>query len=588
MPQDGSTGLLRLIHDIERLRRVLACRLGLMLVAGALLLVAPAARATLLLAALDTSSPAATLRSFLDQRSRLEQLYLTYRDAPTTSAQFALAETFIRVSTQLFDLSELPPVIRQKAGNAAVGQLADILSRIPEVPLASIPGGPGREGNALPAYWTIPGTEIKIVRITEGSRTGDYVFSAETVARLRGFHARIATEPTLRPETLVSWVDVQRRITGPWLANLGLERLPAPLQATLGDTPVWKILLSLVIAAMILTITLAWRAVARRRAARMVPWRGRVVLLTVPALLAALVLAGHILIIWQVIPSNAFAYAETELAIALLYLASALAAWHACWLLAELVIASPAFPDSTYDAHLVRIVANVISLLAAGFIIIYGANETGVPAFGLVAGASVGGIALALAAQSTAANLLGGLTIFADRPFRVGDSIRYDDNTGMVEAIGPRSTRLRGPDGTLTIVPNTDLANSQIGNLSARPSSLFQHRLGLPGCLASGRIELLLTELRSRVAAHPLVMTGPDQPRVRLIGLGNSVRETEIEITAELRTIDTVAFLEAQEALLLDMLRAVEACGLSLAEPSAAARLCRAVTKQATGSAALC
>ena len=97
----------------------------------------------------------------------------------------------------------------------------------------------------------------------------------------------------------------------------------------------------------------------------------------------------------------------------------------------------------------------------------------------------------------------------------------------------------------------------------------------------------MLTELSRRVAAHPLVMAGPDQPRVRLIGLGSSVRETEIEITAELHTTETVAFLEAQEELLLDMLRAVEACGLSLAEPSAASRLCRAVTKQATGSSAL-
>ena len=554
-----------------RLHRALACGLGLVLVAGALLLGAPATRASGLLAALDTSSPAATLRSFLDQRSRLEQLYLTYRDNPTTSAQLALAEAFSRVSTQLFDLSELSPVMRQKAGNAAVGQLADILSRIPEVPLASIPGGPGREGNALPAYWTIPGTEIKIVRITEGSRNGDYVFSAETVARLRGFHARIASEPTLRPEMLGSWVDLQHRITGPWLADLGLERLPAPLQATLGDTPVWKILLSLVLAAVILAVTLAWRAAARRRAARMPPWQGRAVLLTVPLLLAALVLASHVVIVLQLIPSNAFAYAETTLAIALLYLAGALAAWHAIWLLAELVIASPAFPDSTYDAHLVRIVARVISLFAAGFIILYGANEIGVPAFGLLAGVSIGGIALALAAQSTAANLLGGISIFADRPFRVGEVIRYGSNTGTVEAIGPRSTRLRGLDGTLTIVPNADLASTQIGNLSARPSTQFQHRLGLPGCLASGRIEVLLAELRRRVAAHPLVVTGPDQPRVRLIGLGSSVRETEIEITAKLHTTETAAFLEAQEALLLDMLRAVEACGLSLAERSATA-----------------
>ncbi len=542
------------------LRRSIARGLAVM-VAAALLLGAHAARATGLLAAFDASSPAATLRSFSDERSRIENLYLAYRDGPTAATQLALAEAFNRIGTQLFDLSELAPATRQKAGNAAVGQLADILARLPEVPPATIPGGPGWKGLALPARWTIPGTEIHIARLADGPRAGDYVFSAETVARLPGFRTRIAAEPTLRPTLVSDWVSVQHRITGPWLTHLGLERLPAPLQVTLSDTPVWKILLSLVLAVVILTVMLAWRGVARRRAAGMVPWRGRALLLTVPALFAVLVMLGHILIVWQLIPSSAFAYGETTIAVSLLYLAAALAAWHACWLLAELVIASPAFPDSTYDAHLVRIVARVVSLLAAGLIILYGANDVGVPALGLLAGVSIGGIALALAAQSTAANLLGGVAIFADRPFRVGEVIRYGAHNGTVEAVGPRSTRIRGADGTLTTVPNNDLANAQISNMSARPSILFQHRVSLPDGATSAGIEALLTDLRRRIAAYPLVEVGADQPRVRLVGLGAVAREAEIEVSAKLRTTEPSVFLKAQEELLLEILRGIEASG---------------------------
>jgi MscS family membrane protein len=538
------------------------------MLAGALLLGAPAARANGLLAALDASSPAATLQSFSGERARIERLYLTYRDDPSTTAQRALADAFSRVGTQLFDLSQLSPATRQKAGNAAVGQLADILARLPEIPPATIPGGPGWQGGALPARWTIPGTEIQIIRLADGQRAGDYVFSADTVARLPAFHARIAAEPTLHPTLVSNWVNVQHRITGPWLTHLGLERLPTPLQATLSDTPIWKILLSLVLGGLILALTLAWRGAVRRRAARMMPWRGRALLLTVPALFAALVMAGHILVVWQIIPSGAFAEAETTLAVSLLYLAGAAAAWHACWLLAEIVIASPAFPDNTYDAHFVRIVARVVSLLAAGLIIIYGANDIGVPALGLLAGVSVGGVALALAAQSTAANLLGGVAIFADRPFRVGEVIRYGAHTGSVEAVGPRSTRIRSPDGTLTTVPNGDLANAQISNMSARPSILFQHRVSLPDGATSVAIEALLTDLRRRIAAHPLVEAGPDQPRVRLVGLGTVAREAEIDVAAKLRTTEQSVFLTAQEELLLEILRGIEGYA-----PEAPARL---------------
>ena len=231
--------------------------------------------------------------------------------------------------------------------------------------------------------------------------------------------------PALQPNPPGGWVTVQQRFVGPWLARLPLDDLPAALQAPLLGTPVWKLLLSILLGLAILAVVLHWWGTARRWTAAVSLWRRHALMLTVPGLLAALVVLGHGFIMWQVVPAHEIANAETILTTMVLYLAAAWAAVRACWLLAEVVIASPAFPDSTYDAHLVRIVARVGSLLAAGTIIVYGANDIGVPALGLLAGVSIGGIALALAAQSTVENLLGGITIFADRPFRVGDEVSY-------------------------------------------------------------------------------------------------------------------------------------------------------------------
>jgi MscS family membrane protein len=176
---------------------------------------------------------------------------------------------------------------------------------------------------------------------------------------------------------------------------------------------------------------------------------------------------------------------------------------------------------------------------------------------------SIGGIALALAAQSTVENLLGGVAIFADRPFRVGDEVRFSGGGGKVEAIGPRSTRIRGGDGTVTTVPNGELAKTQLTNVSARPSSVFQHRISLAGdLLPSRRLEALLADLRQRVRAHPLVEATPGLPRVRVVGFGADGRMIEIEVFARILTTVTAEFLEVQEALILDIIRGVEACGV--------------------------
>src|SRR3954451_21069313 len=93
-----------------------------------------AAAPTGLLPELDASSPGATLRSFQAETRRIEQLYAEYRARPTNAGEFAIADALIRVGAQLLDLGGLPPATREKSGNTAVGHLADVLARLPEIP----------------------------------------------------------------------------------------------------------------------------------------------------------------------------------------------------------------------------------------------------------------------------------------------------------------------------------------------------------------------------------------------------------------------------------------------------------------------
>lgn len=97
----------------------------------------------------------------------------------------------------------------------------------------------------------------------------------------------------------------------------------------------------------------------------------------------------------------------------------------------------------------------------------------------LLAGLSVGGLALGLAAQDTVANLFGALAIITDKPFHLGDLIKVEGVDGTVESIGLRSTRIRNAEGHHITIPNKLMGNAIITNITRRPSIRTEMNLGL-------------------------------------------------------------------------------------------------------------
>ncbi|MHC4104582.1 MAG: mechanosensitive ion channel family protein [Planctomycetota bacterium] len=87
----------------------------------------------------------------------------------------------------------------------------------------------------------------------------------------------------------------------------------------------------------------------------------------------------------------------------------------------------------------------------------------------LMLSAGVGGIAVALAAKDTIANFFGSITIFADRPFQMGELVKIGEHLGPVEEVGFRSTRLRTLQGHLVTIPNSVITNSSVENIGRRP-----------------------------------------------------------------------------------------------------------------------
>jgi MscS family membrane protein len=181
-----------------------------------------------------------------------------------------------------------------------------------------------------------------------------------------------------------------------------------------------------------------------------------------------------------------------------------------------------------------------------------------------LAALGVGGIALALGAQKTVENIVGGLSVVFDQPVSVGDFCKFGETLGTVEAIGMRSTRIRTPNRTVVTIPNADFSSQLIENFSKRDIFLFHTTIGLRYETSSDQMRFILIELRKLLFSHPKV--NPDPARVRFLGYGSD--SLNVELFAYIHAIDWNDFLAIQEDINLRMGKVIEDSGSGFAFPS--------------------
>jgi MscS family membrane protein len=210
-------------------------------------------------------------------------------------------------------------------------------------------------------------------------------------------------------------------------------------------------------------------------------------------------------------------------------------------------------------------------------------GSLGVNISAAVAGLGVGGIAVALAAQRTIENLFGGVTLYADRPVRVGDFFRYGDQVGTVEEIGLRSTRVRTLDRTVITIPNAQFSNMALENFAKRDRMRLWTMIGVRYETTPDQLRFLLARLREILLAHPRVTDDP--ARVRFFGFG--AYSLDMEVFAYVNTQDWNEFLQIREDIYLRFMDAVKEAGTGFAFPSSTMYLGRdtGLNKEEVGQA---
>jgi len=211
--------------------------------------------------------------------------------------------------------------------------------------------------------------------------------------------------------------------------------------------------------------------------------------------------------------------------------------------------------------RLVRRIADGIVIATALLVTLH---YFGVDPTAALAGLGIGGIAVALAAQKTLENVIGGLSIIFDRAVQVGDVLKFGDAQGTVDYIGLRSTRIRTLDRTVLSVPNGQIANAGIETFSARDKFWFHHFVGLRYETTPAQMRAVVEGARKLLAGHPAIEA--DSLRVRFFRLGSF--SLDVELFAYVFATDWPGFLEIQEKLLLQLMEVVTRAGTEIAFPT--------------------
>ncbi|SMC45229.1 mechanosensitive ion channel family protein [Primorskyibacter flagellatus] len=528
----------------------------------------------------DTRSPRATLSSFLVIMAEANELWFATRDrylarhslwmSPEEEENVAKVRALFEKAAQTLDLSQISASNREQSVIELVLQLQEILSRIHLPELVEIPGvGAGAaetgENGTTRDKWILPGTSLTIERQADGPRRGEYLFTTATVDRIPDDYDTLKTLPVISEmteDTYRYYIYTPGTLIAPRWNQLILDG-PDWLMRQIGRQTVWQwigMILTVVVLLSAIIVYLRWNArrpIPQGRGRRQLRRIAHPVLLILAVNLAVHVCNDQLNI------TGALLFFITTVGSLIVWIAAAWLSYQVLQLIYIWTVQTTESPTS-FDSSLLQTGFRALSFGIALLVLGYGATQIGIPIYGVIAGLGVGGLAIALAAQPTLENFIGGLILYADGIVRVGEYCAFDDLAGTVEEIGIRSTRIRALDQTLITVANADLSKRKIVNYSKRGAFMFRHQIRLRYDTPSDTVKEIIAGVRDYLAAHDRV---PESPlRVRLVEYGEFA--ILIDIYANLAAESMDEFTALQEELLYEIREVVETNGTGFAIPS--------------------
>ncbi|WP_039984973.1 mechanosensitive ion channel family protein [Vibrio owensii] len=492
----------------------------------------------------DLSSPQKALTSFETLVSQANQQLTEIIEDPTKNTEpnrqhiYALFDK----ATQAFDLSKVPESSQNRVAIESVMLMKEILDRAPPLDLSLIP-----DSNKL-ERWQIPETGLELIKQADGQ----YRFSEQTVHGLYSDYLLVKHLPSHSDADLDYYqyysLSAGRLIPPTWFHLV--ETLPSVFMLEYGDQAIWQWLglvlsLSLTISALALLYNHIHSPISK-------------------AICAVITLSGFLYLADYQLNLTGILMSTLNVITELI-----------CWLLLSQVaylliyktcrlLMSKQRTNTTLRQSLTQIIGTLLGSMAAIACLGYGLNRLGVPVYGIVTGLSLGGMAIALAIRPTMENLIGGVILFLDKSLSVGDYCQIGSQSGVIEQIGVRSTRIRAKDRTQITIANGDLIKREIINYSRRDRYPFKATIGLRYETSMSQLQSITEKITSLLKEHPDVLDSP----LRVHFSAFNAYSLDIEILAHLNTTNRETFLNLQQELLILIEKIITAEGAQFAFPS--------------------
>lgn len=511
-----------------------------------------------------TTSPRVTLSEFRHNMERTHALIMSayesghqtpglrYSSAQRQQAQEA--EEALERAIKTLDLSEIPPAQLEDIGVESALLLNEILDRIPLPPDDQIPDITTVENEKI-TYWEIPNTEIAILKVSDGFKVGDFVFSKETVKRLKSFYYEVQHLP-YRVGAAEGFYEFYISNPGSLLPPKWSRFIPSWSKTLWLEQTIWQWGATLILYVLVFGIISVTQKLLKIGLERTDDTVDAWLSLSLPLVMFLSAATVDYLLDQEVNLTGAVLVVVKTGNLILEYAAGA---WFAFLLLNAFgvsLLLAPRFRENALEATMVRNGFRLLGILAGTTVITFGFTNIGISVAPLLASLGAGSLALSFGLQPYIQDTIGGITLFVNGAMEIGDFCEFGGIAGTVEDIGLRATLIRTTDRRLITMPNSNVS-SMLVNHSRRDKYLFDRQLELSGDTSFTRLPEIIATLYNRFNDH----TELEGVEVNVTSLSQA-ENIRLSLLGYVLTTDRTEYIKIQSDLMLEAVTALDSLGI--------------------------
>ena len=507
-----------------------------------------------------TNSPRTTLSGFMRNMNQAYQLIMEAQEqskkegglwhSKAVKRKAQEAEWAMRRAVDTLNLENIPPINRQDFGTENALMLKEVLDRLRLPKANTIPNLLDVQSQDI-SRWKIPGSEIVLEFVEEGFNEKEYLFSPGTVSRIRQFYELVEQREYYESN---SWkiskgfYEFYISTPGYLLPPKWYNWLPGWTNQLIRGQTIWQWCGLVIVSFIVLSSIFLVRFLFQRYLSYVNctdPLRQAWFGLLLPTF--TLWSAGS----WEFLIDENINITGELLNIILkvsTVIQGGILAWLAFMIfnaIAWAVIYNMPEDNKSLEAVIARNAIRILGFMSALTIFYFTSQEIGIAVGPIIASFGVSSIAIGLGVKPYIENIVGGLTLFLNRPMEIGDFCELGGVTGTIEDIGLRSTLIRTVDRKLIYVPNTVVSTAKIVNHSQRDKHTFERIISLSYDSIHEQLAETMENLRNMLASHPKL----SEERISLGSLNYEV--IDIDLFTYILTKDSDQAAEIEEEILL-------------------------------------